>query len=160
MPLLAATQALKTLNITNISEPTILSLLDIMDVQDNDDGGGDYDIGFREFARVMTAADLFKMRALAERPKRGATIVDEQELVSARAPLATRRVAVCKVARRPWIARVGGCVRVLGQTLLLLPAVWSLQIEHEHEGLRVACNDCCVVCVCARARARARAMCL
>ena len=56
------------------------SLLDIMDVEDNDDGGNDYDIGFREFARVMTAADLFRMRALGERPPVPVgSIVDERE---------------------------------------------------------------------------------
>ena len=41
------------------------------------DGGDDHDIGFREFARVMTAADLFKMKALQPRPK--STVVDERE---------------------------------------------------------------------------------
>ena len=53
------------------------SLLDIIDVEDDDDGEDDHDIGFREFARVMTAADVFKMKALAPRPT--ATHLDERE---------------------------------------------------------------------------------
>jgi len=68
--------ALKNLNV-QLKKPVLDSLLDIIDVEDDDDGGDDHDIGFREFARVMTAADLFKMKALAPRPT--STTVDVRE---------------------------------------------------------------------------------
>jgi len=67
--------ALHRLNVTNISKPCLDSLLDIIDVEDNDDGGEDHDIGFREFARVMGAADVFKMRALHPEVKASKTQV-------------------------------------------------------------------------------------
>lgn len=53
------------------------TLLDIIDIEDNDDGGDDHDIGFREFARVMGAADVFKMRALAPRPDSKKAVANE-----------------------------------------------------------------------------------
>ena len=51
-------------NFITLRSQVLDSLLDIIDVEDDDDGEDDHDIGFREFARVMTAADVFKMKAL------------------------------------------------------------------------------------------------
>jgi len=68
--------ALRDLNVS-IRKPVLDSLIDIIDVEDNDDGDDDNDIGFREFARVMTAADFFKMKALAPRPT--SHVMDERE---------------------------------------------------------------------------------
>ena len=64
-------------NFITLRSQVLDSLLDIIDVEDDDDGEDDHDIGFREFARVMTAADVFKMKALAPRPT--ATHLDERE---------------------------------------------------------------------------------
>lgn len=69
--------AMRKLNITGISKACLDTLLDIIDIEDNDDGGDDHDIGFREFARVMGAADVFKMRALAPRPDSKKAVANE-----------------------------------------------------------------------------------
>ena len=61
-------QGLRLLNIS-VRQPVLDTLLDIIDAEDNDDGGNDHDIGFKEFARVMQASDVFKMSALAPRPQ-------------------------------------------------------------------------------------------
>ena len=78
--------ALKYLNV-NIRKPVLDSLLDIIDVEDDsDDPGADpneHDIGFREFARVFCAADLFKLKALAPRPTNAA--MDAREKAKAAA---------------------------------------------------------------------------
>ena len=43
------------------------------------DGGNDHDIGFKEFARVMQAADVFKMGALAPRPQDSNPLMEARE---------------------------------------------------------------------------------
>lgn len=69
---------LRNLNIA-VRKPVLDTLLDIIDAEDNDDGGDDHDIGFKEFARVMTAADVFKMAALAPKPQEHNPIVEARE---------------------------------------------------------------------------------
>jgi Ca2+-binding EF-hand superfamily protein len=59
--------ALRQLNL-NLPKAVLDSLMDIIDVEDDDDGDEDHDIAFREFARVMQAADVFKMGVLEPRP--------------------------------------------------------------------------------------------
>lgn len=69
---------LKNLNIS-VRQPVLDTLLDIIDAEDNDDGGDGHDIGFKEFSRVMQAADVFKMAALGPRPSEVNPVLMEKE---------------------------------------------------------------------------------
>ena len=71
-------QGLKNLNIS-VRQPVLDTLLDIIDAEDNDDGGDGHDIGFKEFSRVMQAADVFKMAALGPRPSEVNPVLMEKE---------------------------------------------------------------------------------